>query len=155
MDAISAEALSGLAAAFQTLLPVPADPNLKPSVVVQATSISLTGIGGVIGPSHEPDGEIVGRRVDAVVGIGVRAPSNGIGAAVSDAINAILAADRAALLNQGLLRAAVDNIGDRTQFQGNIVEQVVGFRVLYEFLKKPADPEDIIREIPLNIQLQQ
>ncbi len=154
MDAISTEALSGLAAAIQSLLPSPADPNLKPSVVVQATLISPVGIGGVVGISHDPNGEIVGRRVDAVVGVGVRAQANEIDTAVSEAISSILAADRATLFSQGLLRVAVDKIGDRTPAQDNLVEQVVGFRVLYELLKQPADPEDIIGEIPLNIQLQ-
>lgn len=155
MDAISAEALTGLATAIQSLLPVPANPNLTPSVIVRPASITPSGIGGVVGISHDPDGEIVGRRIDAVVGVALRAQADAISASVSNTINAVLAADRALLLNQGLLRVAVDNIGDRVAGQGDVVEQEVGFRVLYEFLKKPVDPEDIIREVPLNIQLQQ
>jgi hypothetical protein len=155
MDAISTEALIGLAAAIESLLPVPTDPSLKPSVVVQAISIAPAGIGGVVGIHHEPDGDIVGRRIDATVGVGLRAQANAIGAAVSEAINAILAADRAVLLNHGLLRVTVGRIGERNAGQGNLVEQEVGFRVLYEFLKRPEGPGDIIQQIPLNMQLQQ
>jgi hypothetical protein len=155
MDPISTEALNGLATAIQSLMPAPADPNLKPSISVRALSIAPSGIGGVVGLHHEPDGDIVGRRIEAIVVVGLRAQADAADAAVSGAINAILAADRAALVNQGLLRVAVDKIGDRTAGQGTLVEQDVGFRVLYEFLKKPVDPGDIIREIPLNIQLQQ
>ena len=155
MDAISAEALNGLAAAIQSLLPVPTDPNLKPSVVVQATSVTPAGIGGVVGVNHDPDGDIVGRRIEAIVGVGLRAQADAIAASVSGAINAVVAADRAVLLNQGLLRVTVDKVGDRSAGQGNLVEQEVAFRVLYEFLKKPVDPQDIIREIPISIQLLQ
>ena len=155
MDSISVEALDGLTAAIQSLLPPQADPNLKPSLNVQPITISPTGMGGFVGINDNPVGEIIGRRIDATVAIGVKAPSDGIGAAVSGVINALLAADRATLLGLGLLRVTLDKVGDPSAVQGSTVQQPVSFRVLYEYLKKPVDPEGIIQQIPLNIQLQQ
>ena len=154
MDSISTEALDGLTAAIQSLLPPPANPNLTP-VTIQPITISPAGLGGFVGINDNPVGEIIGRRIDATVVIGVKASSVDIGGAVSAVINALLAADRATLLSLGLLRVTLDKVGDPSAGPGPAVQQPVSFRVLYEYLKKPVDPEGIIQQIPLNIQLQQ
>lgn len=154
MDLNSAEALSGLRASIQALLPPVADPALQPSVTIQPLTISPVGIGGFVGLNDDPVGEIVGRRVEAIAVVGLKAPVDGIDAAVAAAITALLAADRATLLGHGLLRLAVEKIGEATSGPAP-VQQVVSFRVLYEFLKKPASQEDVIQSIPVNLQLQQ
>jgi hypothetical protein len=154
MDSISVEALDGLRAAIQSLLPPVADPNLKPLITVQPLAISPTGLGGFVGINDDPVGEIIGRRVDATVLIDVKAAADGIDAAVAGVTTALLAADRSTLIGLGILRMALDTLGERAA-AASVVQQQVGFRVLYEYLKTPSDAEGIIREIPLNLQLQQ
>jgi hypothetical protein len=155
VDSISAEALDGLTAAIQSLLPPPANPNLAPAVSVQPITIYPTGLGGFVAINDNPVGEIIGRRIDATVVVGVRASANAIDGAASAVINALLTADRATLLGLGLLRLALDKVGDAAPGPSSAIQQPVSFRVLYEYLKKPAEAEGIIHEIPLNIQLQQ
>ncbi len=155
MDSITQEALTGLSAAIASLVPQPSDPKLKPIISVQPLSVSPAGLGGFVGINDNPVGEIVGRRIDAVVVVAVNAPANGIDAALAAAITAVLAADRATLLNLGLLRVALTTVGERGPGPQSSIQQPVTFRVLYEYLKLPVDPEGIIKEIPLNIQLQQ
>jgi hypothetical protein len=154
MDSISVEALAGLNGAVQSLLPPVADPNLKPTVAIQPLAISGIGLGGFVGINDNPVGEIHGRRIDATVIIGVKAPADGIDAAVAGMLNSLLTADRATLLGQGLLRLRLDKLGDPSSGADATVQQQVSFRVLYEFLKNPVDPEGIIQQIPLNVQLQ-
>ena len=156
MGSVSVEALEGLSIAIQSLLPAQADANLRPSVSVQPVSISPTGLGGFVGINDNPAGEIVGRRIEGTVVVGIKAAdASGIDAAVSDAIKALLAADRAALLSQGLLRVAVGKVGDLAVGPGTSVQRQISIGVLYEYLKKPTDPGEMIQQIPLNIQLQQ
>jgi hypothetical protein len=155
MDSTSLEALAELRAAIQSLLPPAADPNLKPLITVQPMAISPAGLGGFVGINDDPVGEIIGRRVDATVLIDVKAAADGIDAAVAGVTTALLAADRGTLIGLGILRIALDTLGEQAAAAASVVQQQVGFRVLYEYLKTPSEPEGIIREIPLNIQLQQ
>jgi hypothetical protein len=152
MDATSVEALSALRTSVLALLPAVADPALQPSVVIQPLTISPLGLGGFVGVHDDPVGDIVGRRVEAIALVGVKAPADGLDAAVAGAITALLAADRATLLGHGLLRIAVDKIGEATS-GSDPVQQPVSFRVLHEFLKTPTAPEDVIQSIPVNVQL--
>jgi len=155
VDPISVEALDALSAALQALLPAVADPAQKPKVTIQPHSISPTGVGGFVGINDNPVGEILGRSIDATAVIGVVAAKDQIDAAVAAVTNGFLAADRATLAAQGLQRIAFDTMGDVSAVSDALAQRPVSFRVLYEFLKKPVDPEGIIQEIPLNIQLQQ
>jgi hypothetical protein len=69
-------------------------------------------------------------------------------------INALLAADRATLLGQGLLQLTLAKVEAPVPGSGTAVQQQMSIQVLYEFLKIPVDAEGVIQEIPLNIQLQ-
>jgi hypothetical protein len=156
LDSVSVEAMDGLSAAIQFFLPAQADANLQPSISVQAVSITPTGLGGFVGINDNPAGEIVGRRIEGTVVVAIKAAdATGIDAAAGGAINALLAADRAALLNQGLLRLAVNTVGDSAAGPGTSVQKQIGLGILYEYLKIPTDAGDVIQQIPLNIQLQQ
>src|SRR5579871_2476053 len=149
VDPISVEALDGLSAAVQSLLPAQADVTLQPAISIQPTSITPTGLGGFVAVNDNPAGEILGRRIDATAVIGLKAAdASSIGNTVSAGIKALLTADRATLLGQGLLRLALSKVGDQIA-PGPPVEQQVSITVLYEFLKIPTDPEGIIKNIPL------
>jgi len=137
-------------------LPAQADVNLQPSIDVQPTSISPTGLGGFVGINDSPAGEILGRRIEATVAIGLKAATaNDIAATVRGAINALVAADRSKLVGQGLLRLALSKVGDPAPGEGGAVQQQVSVGVLYEYLKIPVGSEGVIKTIPLTIQLQQ
>jgi hypothetical protein len=155
LDSLSVEALDGLSTAIQALLPAQADPNLQPLISVQPASITPAGLGGFVGINDNPAGDIIGCRIHATVVIDVKAAdANGLNAAVSAALHALLAADRATLLGQGILRLKLSKVGDQIG-PGPPMQQQLSVQVLFEYLKLPSDPEGIIQVIPLNIQLQQ
>jgi hypothetical protein len=156
VDDVSVEALDALRAAIRGLLPTQPDLTLQPAIHIQPTSITTTGLNGFVGMHDNPVGEILGRRVEATVVIDLKAATAAdADDVVSAAITALVAADRATLLSQGLLRLALVKVGDRLSAQGAPVTQEVTVTVLYEYLKLPTDPEDTIQQIPLNIALQQ
>jgi hypothetical protein len=155
LDAISVEALAGLRAAIQSLLPAQANANLQPSIDIQPVSISPAGLGGFVGINDNPAGEIVGRRVAGTVLIGLKAASaNDMNGVLSGAINSLVAADRATLRGQGILQLTLAKVDELIPGAQTSVQQQVSIQILYEFLKVPVDAEDVIQQIPLNIQLQ-
>ena len=72
MDPLNSEALTGLTSALTSLLPPSADPGLAPDLTVSPTRFGTTGLNGFVGFNHEPEGEILGRRVEANAIVGVR-----------------------------------------------------------------------------------
>ena len=83
-DSIGAEALDKLLVTLQSLLPPIIDPVLPASVQVVPVRISTIGVGGVIGISQNPAGEIQGRRVEATVVVTAAAKdTNSLGTAVT------------------------------------------------------------------------
>ena len=156
MDDISVAALTALQASIRALLPVQADVNLQAEIRIQPTSITTTGLNGFVGMHHNPVGEILGRRVEALVSVVLKAATaDTADTLVSDAITALVAADRATLLSTGLFRLSLVKVGDRLPGPGLTVTRELTLWALYEFLKLPTDPEDTIQQIPLNIALQQ
>lgn len=155
MDAISSEALAGLTAAVEAILPSVADPSVQRTLLLTPTRVTPTGLGGFVGTNEDPYGDILGRRLEATALVTLRAkdvaPLNG---AVTAVTHAFLGADRATLSEQGILRIALDNIGAQSvsgSGSTRVVERVLSFGVLYEFLKRPDEAADVIREIPLNL----
>lgn len=155
-DATSSEALAGLTAAVEALLPEIADPSVQLTLLLTPTRVTPTGLGGFVGTSEDPHhGDVLGRRLEAVALVTVRAkeivPLNG---AVTAVTRAILGTDRATLLEQGILRVTLDDIGAQTasgSASTRIVERGLRFEILYEFLKRPSEAEDIILQIPVNL----
>ncbi len=154
-DGIDGEALVGLTAAAESFLPDIADPSVRLILLVAPASVAPTGLGGFIAANEDPQGDILGRRLDATALVTVTANDVGpLNGAVSAVINSFLGADRAALLEQGILRVALDEVGPQSiSGSGNnrVVERILTFKVLYEFIKRPEEAEDVILEVPINL----
>lgn len=155
MDAIDSEALDELTAAVGSFLPDVAEPSVQLALLVAPEHITPTGLGGFIGINENPQGEILGRRLEAMAVVTVRANSIGpLNDAVAAVVRAFLGADRTALLGQGILRVALDGVGSQTVTgtgRNRVVERGLTLKILYEFLKRPEEPEDVILEIPKNL----
>lgn len=155
MDAVSVEAMAQLSAALEELLPPGAEPALAPALEVHPVRITPTGLGGFVGVSHGPEGEIVGRRLEASVRVAVKAASaGGLGAAVSAVTSALLAAGNRSLRRQGVLRLELETLGPKPAADTvGVAEREIQFKVLYEFLKRPTEDGGVIQRIPLDLEL--
>lgn len=156
MDAIDAAAFAGLTTALTDLLPPPPQPALAPQLSINPLRVRLTGIGGYVGPHVSPDGDVVGRLLDAQALIEVKATSvDGLDAAVSSVTQALVGAGRSALRASGILRLELDTLGDKVPpaKAKDPATQPVTFAVAYEFLKGPDEGEGVIAEIPLDLDL--
>ena len=155
MDEINTEALAGLTAAIESLLAGVADPPTQLSSLVTPAHIAPTGLGGFVGINEDPQGGILGRRLQATASVSVIANDvDSLNEAVVVVTSACLGADRGSLLEKGVLRISLNNIGSQaTGGSGNNtrVERTLTFDVLYEFLKRPEESEDVILEVPINL----
>jgi hypothetical protein len=153
MDAITTEALASLTSTLTALLPAGADPALTPTLAVALRRLTRTGLGAFVGIHPEPQGEIVGRRLEATALVTARgSDSKGLGDAVSDVTSALLGQDRATMVGQGLLRLALIELGlERPEGASGRVQRELAFDVLYEFLKPPGVSEGIIQRIPIDL----
>jgi hypothetical protein len=148
MDAMVIEALDSLATALSSLLEDP-----KPALSILSTRIAPVGLGSFIGLHHEPEGDLVGRRVQATVSMVVQAANTiDLGAAVAQATRALLAADRSLLRQLGILSLTLEEVGPQTGGSAGVpLEQGLRFVIFFEYIKKPAQAQGIIREIHLNL----
>jgi len=157
MDPLNGEALVGLQTALQALLPPSANPQLAPDLRVNPTRFRPSGLNGFVGIHHDPDGEIVGRRVEASAIVGVKtkqlADLNG---AVAGLTAAVVGAPRADLRSAGILDVGVAGLGPQTAPSpgpSGVARQEVTFAVSYEFLKLPAAASGVIASVPLDVDL--
>ena len=155
MSDIDSEALAGLTAAVEALLPAAPDPSVRFFPLVAPMHLAPTGLGGFVGTNEDPEGEIFGRRLKAMVQTGIEGNSvDPVNDAVAAVTSAFLGADRAELLEQGLIRITLEDIGDQLvsgSGANRVVRRSLTFEVLYEFLKIPEEPEEAIEEIPINL----
>ena len=155
MSDIDSEALVGLTAAVESLLPDTTDPSVQLILLAAPLQITPTGLGGFVDIDEDPRGEILGRRLEATALVTVRAGDVGpLNGAVTAVTRAFVGADRAALLEQGILRVTLDDLGSQSvtgSGRTRVVERILRFKVLYEFLKKPEAAEGIILEIPVDL----
>ena len=153
MDGIDTEALAGLNAAVESLLEDAVDPPIQLRPLVTATRIAPTGLGGFVGANEIPAGGIFGRRLQATVLLTVSADdADALDEAVVSAISACLGTNRASLLDKGILRVALIDVGPQAAgAEDTTVERALTFDILYEFLKRPEEPEDVIVEVPINL----
>lgn len=154
MTDIHREVIDGLTAALTSLLPTVPDLTLRPILMVNPVRITPTGLGGYVGPSTDPAGDVVGRRLEARVTVTVKAgDDDGLSAAVSEVTHALMGAERRALLERGILRLALGELGPgATGSPGaQVARREVDFSVLYEHLREPEAGEGIIRRIPLHV----
>lgn len=152
MAAINEEAIDDLAVSLQILIPDPPG-GVTTDVVVSPRRITPTGLGGHIGYDDERIGDITGRRIEAAVTVSVE--SNNLGnlrTAVNAATLALLGAERGRLAELGVLSVNQEE----TVFapgKGNIETAQMTFNVLYEYLKRPEASEEVISDIPVNLEL--
>ena len=93
MDPVAEEAFSELAGALGSLLPPPADPDLAPEVTINPVRVRPSGLGGYVGPHADPDGDVVGRFLEAKALVEVKATSlAGLDAAVGTVTRALVGA---------------------------------------------------------------
>lgn len=143
-----------------SLLPTHADPSLAPIVLVTPVRVVPTGLSGYVGDHDSPSGEILGRRVQARVEVTVRSPTTvGLGAAVSEATNAVVARSRTSLAQLGILKVGLGEVGPTvappTQGPPQPAKRDVAFDVLFEYLHLPTDTGGVIAEIPLDTDITQ
>jgi len=157
LDTLNGEALTGLTTALQSLLPESADPTLEPELLVSPTRFTPAGLNGFVGVNHEPEGDILGRRVSASALVGVKTKTlDTLGDAVAGVTAAVVGAPRSDLRRLGILSVGVTELGPQTApapGPDGVARQQVTFAVSYEFLKLPADPAGVIAQIPLDVEL--
>ncbi len=153
MGEIETETLAGLNAAVGSLLVDVADPAVQLSPLVTSAHVAPTGLGGFVGVNEIPPGEVLGRRLQTTVLVTVSADDvDSLGEAVVAVTTAFLGADRGSLLEKGILRVALEDVGPQTASEdGTNVERALTFDVLYEFLKRPEESEEVILEVPINL----
>jgi hypothetical protein len=154
MDTISNEAINGLNASIQSLLP-----NLGaggPQLVLTITplSISPTGLGGFVSINEQPLGEIFGRRIHALAQVSIVTDNaDARRSAATQVLNAFFAADRATLLQVGILRIAIDPLSESSSGDNSSTGGDLKFTVFYEYLQIPQVAEGVIQEIPITLNL--
>src|SRR5512140_2447312 len=139
MDPLNTEALTGLTAALQSLLPPQADPLLAPDLSVSPTRFATTGLNGFVGFNHEPEGEILGRRVKANAIVGVKTKTvDALNGAVAGVTASVVGALRGDLRRLGILDIGVSGVGPQAApapGPKGVARQEVTFDVSYEFLQ--------------------
>jgi hypothetical protein len=150
---MEAEALAGLNAAIGSLLEDAVAPPTRLGSLVTSTQLTPTGLGGFVGANEVPAGEIFGRRLRATVLVTVSAnDTDALNEAVVAVTGACLGTDRASLLEKGILRISLDDVGlQAAGAEDTTVERALTFDVLYEFLQGPEEAEGVIAEVPINL----
>src|ERR1035441_6107415 len=142
IDPIGAEALDKLSVTLQALLPPILDPILPASVLVVPVRVSTIGVGGVIGISQNPAGEIQGRRVEANVVVTAAAKdANSLQTAVTDIAKAFTS-DPVGLRASGIERLSLTALGPAPAGGAAAFQRDVTFSTIYEYLKFPAAAKD-------------
>lgn len=152
MDSIDRSALTSLTATFQALMPAVTDPQLPHQLALDPLGSGPAGIGGVVGISNEPPGEVIGRRMRALARVRVQTTDAAeLDSAVTGVTAAVLAGDRAQQRSQGLLGAELLEIGPETTTTADGDEERfardVRFKLLFEHLQAPTEAGDVIAEI--------
>src|SRR4051795_8317285 len=156
MDSLDLDALTTLTAKFGALMPSVSAPQLPLQVAVDPLSTGPAGIGGVVGLSRAPVGEILGRRLKARVRVRVQTTDEArLDAAVTDVTAAVLAGDRAQQRADGILVAELDEIGDETAVSANgggtRFGREVRFQLLFEHIVPPRTDEGVIDEVHASV----
>lgn len=153
------EALNVLSGVVQSLLPVVADPDLRPSLLVNPVRVTPTGLGGYIGVHPDPRGGIYGTRLEAAaIVVAKAADESSLNIAVQAVTQALVAADPAEMRRRGVLRVSLENVGQRSEAQSasgprSHVARELTFRIVYEHVRLPREAEGTINEIALELDL--
>jgi hypothetical protein len=156
MGSLDADALTSLTTKFGALMPTVSAPQLPHQIALDPLGSAPAGIGGVVGISRTPPGEILGRRLRALARVRVQTTDEGsLDAAVTGVTTAVLAGDRAQQRADGLLTAELDEIGPETSVTPNggptRFGREVRFKLLFEHLVPPEEAGDVLAEIEAEI----
>src|SRR5215216_5623155 len=149
------EAVAGLNATLQGLLPTGGPPAQAPELFVSPMKSQSVGIGGVVGIRREaPAGEVAALRVMAEVVVRVKAQNVAQLAASEAAIStALLGADPVNLRTNGVFR--IQRMVETTERPVIELQDLSGrdvrFEVLYEFVKQPEVGEGVISVVPVDL----
>jgi hypothetical protein len=152
MDSIDRAALTSLTTVFRALLPAVTATQLPHQVALDPIGCGPAGIGGVVGVSHAPPGDILARRLRALARVRVQTTDAAeLDTAVTGVTSAVLAGDRAQQRVDGLLGAELLEIGPETTVAADGGDTRFGrdvrFRLLFEHLQPPTEAGDLIGEI--------
>jgi len=158
MDLFNVQAVNSLKATLNSLLPAIADASIQRQLVVHPAKITPVGLGGFITLNANPLGEVLGRQIEAIALVDLQAPTTLLLHQESAAITAsLIGENRGALRNQGIFSIVLDQLGlpERQPIASGqfVMYQSLTFRVNYEFLKYPQANEDVIRQVPINLNL--
>jgi hypothetical protein len=148
MDTLGAEALQKLLALLNALLPDDLAP--RPALTLIPLRISPTGLGGFVGISDVPAGDLYGRRVQARLLVAVSAASlSALEQAIASVLANFVGADAAALRIQGLMTLSLAEVGPLPTDSSGTVERTLTFSVTYDFVKMPEEDAGVVHEIHL------
>ncbi|MBN1931253.1 MAG: hypothetical protein JW786_06555 [Desulfobacterales bacterium] len=157
MDLISGEALSALRSVLEEMIPDVTNPAHEPVLIFNTTHIAPIGLGGFIAVNEDPKGVIYGRRIQTNATITVKASNeNQLNNIVDNLTENFLTQDRLTLVQNGLYRVVLNDIGPVTTIGGGnnaVSARDVNFSVLYEYVKLPDASEGVLDEIPLDSDL--
>jgi hypothetical protein len=156
MDDLALQAVNALRTFVQSLVGAVTIPSLQTTVTIIPTRISPTGLGGFVDLNSDPIGDIIGRRVEAIVSIVAEMPTIAtLPEATGAIVQALMTAGRATLLQGGIQRLVFVEAKPAAAVSkpdGSVAAiREIEFEVLFEFLKRPEEAEDVISEIPLNL----
>lgn len=150
VDEISKQAIDSLTAIVTAILPPGVN---QANIMLIPKKVACIGIGGVVGISSNPSGEIIGRNVEANVDITVKAnDENTLRSQLAEVASAFMTKSRKEMVEQGLSRLEITEPGASINITGGF-QSSVSLTVQYEYLKTPTDSSGIIKEIPLNMDL--
>jgi hypothetical protein len=153
------EILASLQVVLSQVLPDDLDGSIAIASTLLPISVKPSGIGSFIATNADPVGDIQGYHMEADAQIRVSTTDTlaSLDVALARLMAAFSGLTRRRSLELGILRLGAAKIDPevRQSGQGNsaILEQKVTFRIVYEFLKIPADTEGIIQTVPLTVEL--
>jgi hypothetical protein len=149
------EAVAGLNATLQGLLPTGEPPAQAPELFVNPVKSHNVGVGGIVGiRTQAPAGEVAALRVTAEVVVRVKAQSVALLADREAAIStALLGANPVSLRTNGVFR--IQRVVETSERPVLELEALSGrdvrFEVLYEFTKQPEVGEGVIATVPVDL----
>jgi hypothetical protein len=141
-DALSVEAIGALETAFAGLLPGGVPAGLARQVRVVPRRVRPLGMGGYVGQHLDPAAGLFGRRVDALVEVSISGGNDSAASGYSATLSGqILAQSRGDLAQRGIHRLTGNPTGS---------PRSLAFSVDFEFIKRPAAGEGVIRDLALD-----
>jgi len=154
VDDLARKAVTDLQQFIQSLIATVVLPSLQTKITVTPNRITPIGLGGFVAFNQDPRGEILGRRVDALVSVFAEMPTvMELAEGVSALIQALLTAGRKTLVEGGIQRLLfvdLEPVIVATRQDGSVfASREIKFNVQFEYLQRPEAAEDVIREIPI------